>query len=166
MAAAHWSLEELPDKVPFMNCAAVAILFAVAQASSPSSSKTANRPAHAAHDFKDHAISNKAPSAQSPPPVESDHPQSQDEHGNGKGADSTKRSVSISELPPVTVAGPKRDFADWATWAFNFLLAITSGFQVWLLLRTLTFIRRQAPRDETAERFYASPVESHAGAGS
>jgi hypothetical protein len=52
-------------------------------------------------------------------------------------------SVRIRELPPVTVPSPKKDWTDWGTWGFNLLLAVTSGFQAWLLCRTLNFVRRQ-----------------------
>lgn len=54
----------------------------------------------------------------------------------------TQHSVTIRELPPVTV-NSRRDWADWGTWFFTFLLVITSALQVWLLCRTLAFVRRQ-----------------------
>jgi hypothetical protein len=59
-------------------------------------------------------------------------------------AKDAEHSVSISKLPPVTMASPKRDWADWGIWVFTLLLAATSVLQIWLLRRTLTYVRRQA----------------------
>jgi hypothetical protein len=44
----------------------------------------------------------------------------------------------------VTVATPKRDWADWGYWIFSLLLVAVGGFQVFLLWRTLRAIKRQA----------------------
>jgi hypothetical protein len=60
------------------------------------------------------------------------------------GTDGNQQSVSISKLPTVTVAAPKRDLADWGYWAFSGLLVIVGFLQVLLLWRTLRAIQRQA----------------------
>lgn len=54
----------------------------------------------------------------------------------------TQHPVVVRELPPLTI-NTRRDWADWGTWLFTCLLAITSMLQVWLLCRTLVFARRQ-----------------------
>ena len=54
------------------------------------------------------------------------------------GTDGNQQSVSISKLPTVTVAAPKRDLADWGYWAFSGLLVIVGFLQVLLLWRTLS----------------------------
>ena len=46
---------------------------------------------------------------------------------------------------------PKRDWADWGYWAFSLLLVVVGGFQVILLWRTLTAIKRQADTMERQE---------------
>jgi hypothetical protein len=125
-----------------MNCGVVAILFAVAQASSPISSKT-SRPAHAAHDVKDHSSNDIAPSAQSPPTIDAKAAPNHDATANQQRTDDAPHSISISKIPPVTVAPPKRDWADWGYWGFNLLLVLVGGVQVWLLCQTLRAVRQQ-----------------------
>lgn len=55
-----------------------------------------------------------------------------------------KNDVTVSKPLSVSVARlPKRDLADWAYLGFNFFVVIVGGLQVWLLCRTLLFVRRQ-----------------------
>jgi hypothetical protein len=71
-------------------------------------------------------------------------PQHRDAAGNGQSTASAEGSVTVSKLPTVTVAAPKRDWADWGYWAFSLFLVIVGVLQVRLLWWTLGVVRRQA----------------------
>jgi hypothetical protein len=63
---------------------------------------------------------------------------------NAQATPSAEHSVTVSKLPTVTVATPKRDWADWGYWAFSLFLVIVGVLQVALLWWTLGVVRRQA----------------------
>lgn len=119
------------------------VLLAVMQASPPVPRQTANGPANASKRIQKDATNNKTQAAATPAPVEPQSTNHNKEASNGQGKENTEHSIRITELPPVTIPSPKKDWVDWGTWGFNFFLVVTSGFQVWLLCRTLIFIRRQ-----------------------
>jgi hypothetical protein len=87
---------------------------------------------------------------QASPPVPRKAPDRPAQSNSAKQPENTEHTVGISKLPTVTVANPKRDWADWAYWGFNALLVAVGALQVVLLLWTLRAIRRQA--DEMARQ--------------
>jgi hypothetical protein len=129
-----------------MKVLAFAVLLTVMQAARPVPQQAADSAAGASNPLQKDASDKKAQSGTpvitaKPRPAESDQSDSSNNSDDGK--QDTQHSIRINKLLPATIPSPKRDWADWGTWGFTFLLAITSGFQVWLLCRTLTFVRRQ-----------------------
>jgi hypothetical protein len=84
-----------------------------------------------------------APASTPSPPANVINSISNENSGDTVRSKDQPKTVRVNELRPVTIPSPKRDWADWGTWAFNPLLVVTSGFQVWLLCKTLMFVRRQ-----------------------
>lgn len=66
--------------------------------------------------------------------------------------------VAISKLPPVTINN-RRDWADWGTWVFTFLLAFAGLLQIILLWKTLKITSKQADIAERQERQMAEAGE-------
>ncbi len=124
-----------------MKYLALAVFFAVVQASPPVPRQAAGSSAGASDSVQRDAHSEKEALAKGSP---SGQPPSHDAVGTEQGTKNAEHSISVSKLPPVTIASPKRDWADWGVWVFTFLLAATSVLQIWLLRRTLTYVRRQA----------------------
>jgi hypothetical protein len=119
-------------------------LLAVMQAAPPVPRQTANSPAATSERVQKHSAPENTPSTQTPSPaVNAKQTPDHNPSGDWQRNNDAPHPVVIRELHPVTVASPKRDWADWGTWGFNFFLLVTSGLQVWLLCKTLTFIRRQ-----------------------
>src|SRR5712692_1130147 len=109
-----------------MNCAAVAIVFAIAQASSPIS-KTANRPAHAAKE---------APAAQSPPvPTQSPVRSESQRSGTTTGTHTQTSSKGTSD--------EDRSTQRKLTW-FTGVLAGVGVLQLLVMFLTWLVYRRQA----------------------
>jgi hypothetical protein len=128
-----------------MKILALAVLLAVMQASPPVPGQTADSSDDASRSVQRQTQTDakKELPAKSSPSVNSEQPPSHDARGNGQGTENAEPSMSISKLPSVTIASPKRDWADWGVWVFTLLLAATSVLQIWLLSRTLRYVRRQ-----------------------
>lgn len=126
-----------------MGMLALAVLLAVMQASPPLPRQTADSATSAGSTIQKQAQPKKTIPAQAPPANAKQAPE-HDAAGHEDGTNNAEHSVSITKLPPVTVASPKRDWADWGVLGFTFLLAVTSVLQIWLLRRTLRYVRRQA----------------------
>ena len=90
----------------------------------------------ASHTTKKHEqiATNSSPATVSPPAGRD---------SNTQPSKDPQQSLKVSELPSVTVNPAKRDWADWGIWAFNGLLVVVGGLQVWLLKRTFGAINRQ-----------------------
>ncbi|HME32028.1 MAG TPA: hypothetical protein VKG65_04685 [Terriglobales bacterium] len=98
--------------------------------------------AGASPSINQNASSEKAPSAQSSPTPNPAASQGNEGSNGAKGANNEpQQRVKISELPPITVRTGKGDIIYLV---FSGLLVIVGGLQVWLLFRTLIFVRRQA----------------------
>jgi hypothetical protein len=128
---------------------ALTVLLAVTQASPPVPRKATDNPAQTVAQVKSKSASSQAEPSPATATVKtaSDGPTKTD---SGQYPEDTQHTVGISKLPPVTVTPTKRDWADWAYWGFNCLLAVTGGFQVYLLFRTLRAVNRQA--EETGKQ--------------
>jgi hypothetical protein len=119
------------------------VLMSVVQAGPPIPRQTPNGSAGTSKTDQKNANSKNRPAYQVPAAInESEQPQEHDEPTEGQSQTDAQHPITIRELPPVTI-NSRRDWADWGTWLFTFLLAVTGGFQVWLLCRTLAFSRRQ-----------------------
>jgi hypothetical protein len=81
----------------------------------------------------------KPPSAAGP-----NQPRATNRNTAQDGTKDTDHTIAISKLPPVAVSNPRRDWADWGTWLFTCLLAITSLLQIWLLWKTFRVASTQA----------------------
>jgi hypothetical protein len=127
-----------------MKALALTVLLAVMQASPPIPRQTANKPASTGGTVQRQPKAKQKPTAQPPPSTDTKQTPYDDATGNGQGTDNAQHSVSITELPAVTVKEHKRDWADWGYWAFNLGLVVVGALQVVLLCWTLQAIRRQA----------------------
>lgn len=70
---------------------------------------------------------------------------------NQKKPNAAKQSLAVAEpitVAPITIVDKQKTFwdhvLDWGPWAFNCLLVVAAGFQVWLLFRTWVQIKSQA----------------------
>lgn len=100
-----------------------------------------------------HPTAKDQTSRQPTSPAEAKTTPNHDASANKQGEQNTEHSVTISKLPPVTVNGVKRDWADWGTWGFNLLLVFVGALQVVLLCWTFRLIRHQA-REATRQRVW------------
>ncbi|HLV95735.1 MAG TPA: hypothetical protein VKS44_11130 [Candidatus Acidoferrales bacterium] len=119
------------------------VLLSVVQAGSPAPRQASNSCTSARAGDQRQTKKKNEPSNGSPSAINQNQSCGTDSGAKTNGNDNTEHSVAISNLPPVTINGPRRDWADWGTWLFAALLAVTSLLQVWLLRRTLIFARRQ-----------------------
>ena len=117
------------------------MLLSIAQTSPPTPRQTPDSATSASQ-----TSNNQASRKQQPTDSSSITSKEQPPTTNGNRGDQTDKNtnnpIRIGELPPVTISS-RRDWADWGTWFFTLLLAVTSALQVWLLCRTLIFARRQ-----------------------
>src|ERR1700691_3427078 len=125
-----------------MKILALTVLLAIMQASPPAPRETPDNSTQAssANQQKANSEKNESPPAPSTAKDAARAPDKQTADHN----DATQRQgqydaqypIVIRELPPVTVTTPKRDLADWGTWAFNLLLVAVGVLQVVLLCWT------------------------------
>jgi hypothetical protein len=127
-----------------MKAALIAMLLSIMQAALPVPRQTPNSSTQTSADTKKKAETTQTKSLPAPASVETDGNGPSKENSAQQHHNDAEHSVRITELPPVTIPNSRRDWADWGTWAFNLLLFVTSGLQVWLLCKTLIFIRRQS----------------------
>jgi hypothetical protein len=120
-----------------------AVVLAVMQTAPLVPRKAADSTAGTRQSIKDQASSNKRPAPIPAPPVNTDATSGDKAKSYGIRADNAQQAIRVTELPSVSVH-PQRDWADWGYWVFSGLLVIVGGLQVWLLLRTLNQVRRQA----------------------
>jgi len=142
-----------------MKIVLLTVVLSIVQTPPPVPRQTPDSSAGTSKAVPQQANTKKPESPPAPPPAQqpTGAPDEQaDKHKNaaeGEGQNDASNSVVIRELPPVTVAGPRRDWADWLNWVFTGLLAITSVLQVWLLCWTLRLIKHQA-REATRQRVW------------
>jgi hypothetical protein len=122
----------------------LAVLLAVMQAAPPVPRKAPDNPAQATTNIKTQSKSRQTPSSPSPATAETSGNWPAKTDGSEESQKYTEHPIVISKLPAVALDTPKRDWADWGTWGFNFLLVAVGGLQVWLLFRTWKTVRRQA----------------------
>lgn len=130
-----------------MRVAFFVVLLSVLQAAPPVPSQTPNGPAQTSKNVRQKTESEERPSGRIPrasSTPDSMQPQPHVNAGSHQGAEKVQHPVVISELPPVTTASSKRDWADWGTWVFNGLLVVVGALQVLLLRWTYRLVRRQA----------------------
>jgi hypothetical protein len=126
-----------------MKTVVIAVLLAVMQAAPPIPRQTANSPTDTSKGIQNKTSNNQKGTGDAPTTIKSQPATTNQSNRDEHGEENTKHSIRVTELPAVTVSTPRRDWADWGTWGFNFLLALTGGFQVWLLCRTMRFVQRQ-----------------------
>jgi hypothetical protein len=121
----------------------LAVILTIMQTAPPVPGNASNNPTAASPNIKNDAkkVQNH-PTNLSVTSKQMD-PVSPDRNTGKQGNKDAEHTIGISKLPPVTVNRPSRDLADWAYWGFSALLAVVGGLQVWLLLGTLTTIKRQ-----------------------
>jgi hypothetical protein len=74
-------------------------------------------------------------------PVNQNQTQTSESHGNKQGNNDAEQPVTVSKLPPVSIT---KDWTDRFYWLFSGLLVVIGGLQIWLLVRQLDTINRQA----------------------
>jgi hypothetical protein len=127
-----------------MKVFALAVLLAVMQASPPVPRKATDSSTGASQTIQSNASSDKTPSTKPKSAIKSQSTQNNEQSTDGQRTENAQQSVRITELPTVRVAPNKKDWMDYGLWAFNLLLALTGGLQIWLLWRTFGAIHRQA----------------------
>lgn len=132
-----------------MKISVLAVILSIIYAAPPVPRKTPDSPASASGKAQSDTKRENTPVANLPAVVDGNASQADNPHGNGKGGHDTEHSITISKLPSVTVDTPKRDWADWGTWFFNFLLVVVGGLQAWLLRRTYTTMKSQLNEMQT-----------------
>jgi hypothetical protein len=130
---------------------------AVMQTPPPIPRQTPDGSASTSRDIQEQTQEKKTPANPAPPLVYQNQPNTTDQNTSQQGYKNTEHPISVSKLPPVTIAPAKRDWVDWGYWGFSGLLALTSIFQVWLLKRTLKINARQA---EIAQKQETQMVEA------
>jgi hypothetical protein len=77
-----------------------------------------------------------------------EQPGASNPHSGQIASEDKEHSVKLTSLPPVTITDKQKTIwdhvLDWGPWAFNFLLVVVGGFQVWLLWKTWQKIGKQA----------------------
>lgn len=119
------------------------MLLAIMQAPSPVPRKAADSPASTTQNVERKRNASKAPTPPSVGINSQVKAKSPKRNSSEQSHENTEQPVRVTELPPVTVTGHKRDWADWGYWGFNLLLVGVGVAQAWLLFGTLRAIRRQ-----------------------
>jgi hypothetical protein len=121
----------------------LAILLAVVQAAPTVPRKASNDPTRTSSDINDGNTSDQRETRPAPAALKTDS-NSPKSNGREPSPNADGNSIIVRQLPPVTVATPRRDWADWGTWIFNFLLVIVGALQVLLLGWTFRLVKHQA----------------------
>jgi hypothetical protein len=94
------------------------------------------------------SYSNKQPSPLLPAGNGIVQAEPQTKHGEEVAGHDKQQQITVVSLPEVSVSsdykGWIKRFYDWGPWAFGGLVAVFSGFQIWLLKLTLNRVSRQA----------------------
>jgi hypothetical protein len=143
----------------------LAVILAVMQALPPIPRQASDSPAGASKKVQNQPKSEQTDPKHSPASVNADQTQSHDPHTGKQTGEDTPNSIKVSELPPVTVAGRGRDWADWGYWCFSLLLVIVGALQVWLLRSTLLAIQTQAGHMERQAGIMEGQLEAMKEAG-
>jgi hypothetical protein len=114
----------------------LAMLLSVVQASPPIPRQTPDSSTTASNSSQENSNPKNRPADQRPPAInEQTQPQKHSEPSKQQAQTDTQHSITVSELPPVTINN-HRDWADWGTWFFALALTVTSVLQIWLLVRS------------------------------
>jgi hypothetical protein len=125
-----------------MKLLVLAALLAFFQSSVPPPRQSTNAHTGERQAVNDKASSNKAPTRQQSPVANAGASAVNENAGKPEAADKKQQQpVKISEIPPITVRTGRGDIVYLV---FSGLLVVVGWLQVWLLLRTLVFVRRQA----------------------
>lgn len=126
-----------------MKWIALTVLLAVMQAAPPVQPKAHDNSAQTTANVKGKSEPSQAQSPPVPAPGKADSNGTAESDSGKQHSKDTDHSVIVRELPAVTIASPRRDWADWGVWVFNLLLVAVGFLQVCLLLWTLRQIRGQ-----------------------
>src|SRR5690349_4752883 len=127
-----------------MKLAVFAVLLAIVQTAPPVPRQTSDDPTQGSKKAEEQAESNKTPTVKTTPKIATDNAASRNEDkGQSVTSENAQQTIGISKLPPVTVTPPKKDWADWSYWGFNFLLVVVGSLQAALLWGTIRVLRRQ-----------------------
>lgn len=142
-----------------MRIITLAVLLTISQASPPVPRQTPDNSTQTGSAVQQQTESKNDESPPSPPtPKQTARATDKQSAGHNdaterKGQHDTQYPVVVRELPSVTVTTPKRDLADWGTWAFNLLLVVVGTLQAILLCWTFRLIKHQA-REATRQRVW------------
>lgn len=125
----------------------LAMVLAVSQASTPVPRKAPDNPTRASRAAKSQPKSKQTPTSPAPTAVEAITTRKDENAGKDESKEDTQKSVSVRELPPVSIA---RDWVDHVTWVFTLFLVIVGSVAMWVALTTLRTIKRQTKAAETA----------------
>src|ERR1700733_4903370 len=117
------------------------MFLSVVQASSPIPGKTPNNSTSTGSEVQDKTQDKNTNTEPTTPAVSQDQPQGHDAHGSEQNSNNAEQPVTVSKLPPVSIT---KDWTDRFYWLFSGLLVVIGGLQIWLLVRQLNTINRQA----------------------
>jgi hypothetical protein len=117
------------------------MFLSVVQASSPVPGKTPDNPTSTGSEVQDQTKDKNTNPGPTTTAVSQDQPQGHDAHGSEQNSNDAEQPVTVSKLPPVSIT---KDWTDRFYWLFSGLLVVIGGLQIWLLVRQLNTINRQA----------------------
>lgn len=124
-----------------MKIVALAVLFAIMQASPPVPRKAAEDTAAARNSVQGQAKSNETNPSQPAPVADAKSTSDNDAARNEQKTENTQQSVVVSKLPSVTVVATDKTWADWILWGCNVLLV-----PITLLIAITAVIQASAAR--------------------
>lgn len=124
----------------------VVVLLAVTQAPVPGCGQAADNPTSAGDSGQHHGKQKRSTAPVSISVANQVGPSEDKTNNSEKSGNNNDEAVAITKLPTVSVS---KDWADKSYWLFSGLLVVVSGFQAWLLWRTLRAIKSQADTMES-----------------
>lgn len=124
-----------------IKCLILTVFLTVPQTSSPTPRQAPDSSASTRGNVQNQAKPENKPADLSPPSVDQNQTQTAETHGNKQRNNDAEQPVTVSKLPPVSIT---KDWTDRFYWLFSGLLVVIGGFQIWLLVRQLKIIDRQA----------------------
>jgi hypothetical protein len=117
------------------------VFLTIGQAASPIPRQAPNGPTNTSGDVQNQTKTENKPADLPSPPVNQNQTKTPETHGNKQGNNNTEQPVTVGKLPSVSIT---KDWTDRFYWLFSGLLVVIGGFQIWLLVRQLDTINRQA----------------------
>jgi hypothetical protein len=122
----------------------LAVVLSVVQTSPPIPRQTTNSAAPRSQNRQENAKSAQAPTTAPVPAIAEKKSIGDQTNGGKQGNEDTDHPITIGKLPTVTVNTPRRDWADWGSWAFNLILVGIGGAGIYWAIRTVNATEKAA----------------------